>query len=372
MIQVFSNSLGKDELAALAPVFESKWIGLGKASKLFEEELGKKLGSKRVLLTDSCTSALFLAVRILGIGPGDEVIIPSVNFIGTANAVISSGAKPVFVDVDTRYFNILPEEIERARTKKTKAVLLLHYGGHPCDMEKIYTAAKGLYIIEDNANSPFSKYKEKSCGTLGNVGCFSFDAMKILCTGNGGALCLGSDELYDKAVGLRYFGLKKKKQSGIDSFKENQKRWWEIELDSASGRFVTCDIISAIGRIQLKKVDEFIKRRKEIWNIYQKELNGLPWLITPPEPLANTESSYYFYWLKVPGGKRDAFARYLVENGVYCTFRYFPLHLIRYYGSKETLKNSELINEEAIDIPLHQNLTGRDVEIIISAVKKFI
>ena len=131
-IQVFSNSLGDEELRAIEPVIKSKWIGMGKQANQFEKEFGEKIGSSRVLAVNCCTSALFLSMKILGIGQGDEVIIPSINFIGTANAVLEVGAKPVFADVDTEYLNILPAEIERLRNKRTKAIFPLHYGGHPC------------------------------------------------------------------------------------------------------------------------------------------------------------------------------------------------------------------------------------------------
>lgn len=370
MIPIFSNSLGKEELEALERVFKSKWIGFGKESELFEKEFGSKIGSDKVLAFDSCTAALFTSVKILGIKKGDEVIIPTVNFIGAVNAVLDAGARPVFADVDPRYLNILPKEIERLRNKNTRAVSLLHYGGHPCDMDAIYKNTEGLCIIEDSANSILSRYKGRNCGLLGDAGCFSFDAMKILCTGNGGAIALKTEELYRKAIEFRYLGMKSKGQSGTDSFKEKQQRWWEIELSCISNRYITCDILSAIGREQLKKVDGFINKRKQIWQIYQKELSDLAWLKTPPEPLPNTESSYYLYWVNV-GRFRDALARHLVENGVYCTFRYFPLHLVKYYGCDVHLPNSERLNEEILNIPLHQNLSHIDVEKIIRTIKEF-
>ncbi|MBN2120461.1 MAG: DegT/DnrJ/EryC1/StrS family aminotransferase [Candidatus Omnitrophica bacterium] len=371
MIQVFSNSLGAGELKALKSVFKSKWIGFGRETKIFEKELGKKIGSQRVLALNSCTSGLFMSMKILKLGPGDEVIIPTINFIGTANAVLAAGAKPVFADVDPEYLNILPSQIKKLRTRRTRAIILLHYGGHPCDMDEIYKYTKGLHIIEDSANSPFSKYKGKNCGTLGDIGCFSFDAMKILSVGNGGAIWLKDDALYKRAVEYRYFGLRNKKQSGVDSFKEKKSRWWEIELSCVSNRFIPCDILSSIGRVQLSKVDSFIGRRKQIWKVYQKELSGLYWLTRPPEPLNETRSSYYLYWIRVCPGLRDKLARHLVDNGVYCTFRYFPLHLIKHYKAKQHLPNSEELNQSVLNIPLHQNISDRQVDKIIKVIKRF-
>lgn len=373
-IQLFSNSLGKEELEAIEPLFKSRWIGAGKETKLFEKELGEKIRCSKTLLVDSCTSALFISMKILGIGSGDEVIIPSIHFIGAANAIIDAGAKPIFADVDIKTLNLLPSEIERLRTEKTKAIILLHYGGNPCDIDKIKEIAEkyNLYIIEDNANSPFSIYKGQNCGTIGDIGCLSFDAMKILAVGNGGAIVLKKEEHYKKAAELRYFGLKDKGQSGIDNLKEKNNRWWEIELSEIAGRHITCDILSAIGRVQLKKVGSFIKRRKEIWEKYQKGLADIEILERPPEPISGTESSYYFYWIMVKKNQRDNLANYLVKNGIYCSFRYYPLHLIKKYGyNGGKLYNSEFINENFLNLPLHQNLSDEDVEKIIETIKKF-
>jgi len=372
MIQMFSNTLGKEELEAVKKVFDSKWLGFCNETKMFEKEFAQKIDHPYVLSTNSCTTALNIAMRTLDIGPGDEVIIPTVNFVGCANAIISRGAKPVFIDVDTRYFNVLPSEIEKHRSSKTKAVLVLHYGGHPCNMDEIYQVADGLYIIEDSANSLFSTYKGKHCGTLGHAACFSFDSMKVLVTGDGGMITLKNEELYEKAFEYRYFGFPKESTSGMTSLEGGKiERWWEFSLNRISDRNVTNDILSSIGRVQLKKLPSFIEKRKEIWQIYQDEFKNLSFLETPPEPLPDTESSCYIYWLKIKDNKRDKFARYLVDNEIYCTFRYYPLHLVEYYQAKASLPNAELISEEAINIPLHQNLTEGDISKIVEVVKKF-
>lgn len=370
MIQIFSNSLGDEELRAIKRVFDSKWIGFANESKAFEEEFGEKIGEKRVLAVNSCTAGLFMSMRILNIGPDDEVIVPTINFIGVPNAIVHAGAKPIFADVDEKYLNILPSEIKRLCNKNTKAIFLLHYGGHPCDMDEVRKECKGLYILEDSANSPVSKYKGKNCGTLGDIGCFSFDAMKILSMGDGGAITIKDEKLFSKAMEARYLGIKNR-QSGIDSLKEKSKRWWEIELASSENRYLTNDILCAIARVQLKKLDSFIKRRKEIWAMYQQAFEDLKSIETPPEPLPETKSSYYLYWIKVKNDLRDKLATHLVANDIYSTFRYYPLHLIKEYGSKENLPNAERLNEEVLNLPLHQNLSDNDVKKVVDTVKGF-
>lgn len=370
MIQIFSNSLGEEELRAIRKVFGSKWIGFANECKLFEKEFGKKIGEEKVLAINCCTAGLFMSMRILNIGPGDEVIVPTINFIGVPNAIINVGAKPVFADVDEKYLNILPSEIDRLRNKKTRAVFLLHYGGHPCDIDGVRKYSDGLYILEDSANSIVSKYKGKNCGTLGDIGCFSFDAMKILSIGDGGAIVVRDEKFFSKAMEVRYLGIKNR-QSGIDSLKQKKSRWWEIELTSAENRYLANDILCAIARVQLKKLDSFIERRKEIWASYQRAFKDLESIERPPEPLTETESSYYLYWIKVKNNMRDRLATYLVENDIYCTFRYYPLHLIAQYGSKERLPNAEGLNDEVLNLPLHQNLSDNDVEKVVNTVKRF-
>ncbi len=372
MIPIFSNTLGEEELIAIQKVIESRWIGLGPKTKEFENEFAKKINTNYCLMVNSASAATYLVLKAFGIGQNDEVIIPSINFVACSNSVIELGAKPVFADVDPNYFTLLPEEIDRLKTDKTKAIILLHYGGHPINYDAIKDVSDEILIIEDSANSILSKYKGKYCGTLGDAGFFSFDAMKTLSTGDGGAIVIKNKAYYDKLISLRYLGLAPKKTSGIDSFKEKEKQWWEIELDSISNRFLMNDIAAAIGIEQLKKLESFIEKRKMIWNSYQKELKDIEQLILPPEPLANTESSYYLYWLRVKNNLRDKLAKYLVENDIYVTFRYYPLHLIKYYNYKINLPESEKIVAESLNIPLHQNLTENDIEIIINTIKKFV
>ncbi len=371
MIQIFSNSLGDEELAAIKQVFDSKWLGKGPHCDSFEKELGEHFNSNQVLLTNCCTSAIYISLKALGIGSGDEVIISSANFVGVANAVVDSGATPIFADVDPKYFNILPSEIERLKTPKTKAVFILHYGGHPAPMDEIQAACgKDIFLLEDSANSVSSVYKGKSCGTIGAAGVFSFDAMKTLVMGDGGALIVKDSEAFTRAKAHRYLGFSQSTTSGAEAMKGGLKRWWEYELETTAGRYISNDIMASIGRIQLKKLPSFISKRKEIWARFQTALKAIPGLELPPEPLKDTSSSYYLYWVKVPG-KRDALAGYLKDKGIYATFRYYPLHLVKRYGQNVKLRNSEDMNESTLNLPLHQNLTEQDINLIIDSVKSF-
>ena len=372
MIQIFSNSLGEDESNAVKKVFESKWVGAANETLKFEKQFGERLNSKYSLSFNCATAATYGAIKILDIKPGDDVLIPTVNFIGCANAIIDAGANPIFCDVDLNTFNITPEEVEKKMTKNTKALLLLHYGGNPVQFDEIKSVSGDIKIIEDSCNTLFAKYKDRYCGALGDIGFFSFDAMKILVTGDGGMMTFQNDEYYEKALQYRYLGLVSKIKSGVDSLKEDKKTWWEIELGSTSGRFVSNDIVSAIGLEQLKKTDGFISRRKDIWDTYKEELQNIDWLILPPEPEKDCTSSYFMFWLRIKNNWRNEFAQYMIDNGIYVTFRYYPLHLIEHYGQSDiSLPVSEEISDTTINIPIHQNLDDNDVDTIIDVIKNF-
>ena len=371
MIPIFSNTLGKQELDAIGKVLESRWLGQGEQCKAFEREFAAHLGVDRVLLTNCCTSAIYLALRAVGISPGCAVGISSINFVACANAVEQLGAESVFLDVDDHTLNLKPESIARAKKRGIDALMLLHYGGHPAPMDEIKAALDSPYIpiVEDSACSPASTYHGQACGTLGDAGVWSFDAMKILVMGDGGALWVRDKDAYQRAVSMRYLGYKPKTKSGMDSAKEDNERWWEYELDHASGRFISNDILASVGRIQLSKLSGFIERRAQIWAAYQDAFANIPQLRRPPEPLPGCTSSYYLYWIQC--AKRDELARYLYDRGVYTTFRYYPLHLVEHYGAMTRLINAEKAANLTLNLPLHQNLTDEDVAKIITLVTDF-
>ena len=190
------------EKKAVMDVLESKWLSMGKRTREFEEKFSSFAGTPFALATGNCTAALHLALASLGIGLGDEVIVPSMTFVATSNAILYTGARPVFADIVSPKRPLLdPDEIERKITKRTKAVMVMHYAGYPCSMEKIRSAARkhGLYIIEDAAHAVGSFHGGRMCGTIGDVGCFSFFANKNLPVGEGGMLVTPHQEVYDRA-----------------------------------------------------------------------------------------------------------------------------------------------------------------------------
>ena len=248
-------------------------------------------------------------MNILDIGDGDEVILPSISFIGAANAIVDCGAKPVFCDVDIRTLNVSADDIERNITDKTKAVIILHYAGVPCDMDDIVDLCKryNLKLIEDNANSPVSTYNDIYTGTIGDIGLWSFDAMKILVMGDGGLVYCKDVDLAKRLDYETYLGLKS--ASGFSNSIDT--KWWEFDVELPGRRVIINDITAAIGLEQLKKVDKFIQRRKEIACFYDENLCKLNWLKIPPKILSESVSSYYMYWIQTEF--RDELAKYLNE-----------------------------------------------------------
>jgi len=366
MIPVFSNSLGEQELAAVRQVMESRWLGMGPECAAFEEELAVHLGVNRLLLTNCATSGLYLALRCLGLKPGQEVIVPAVHFVACAGAVLEMGGVPVYADVDPRTLNVTGREIERRRTPGTVGVILNHYGGHPCNMDEIREASWRMWILEDAANAPASRYKNRAAGTLGDAGVWSFDAMKILSMADGGALWFWDNKMHKRAWRLRNLGLDT--LSGKDKAEEKGARWWEFTVPEPSGRADSNDLLACVGRVQLKRLPEFVAKRRRVWDVYQKELRGVGDLTLPPEPLDGCTGSYYLYWVQT--AQRNKLARFLYDAGIYTTFRYYPLHRA-FKARGVSLPYAEQVAEVTLNLPLHQNLSDDDVGLIVGKVKEF-
>lgn len=375
IIQLFSNSVGLDEIQEIIKVYSSRWLGYGDQSKKFEKEFANAIGSKYALGLNSATAGLFLSMDVLGIGKGDEVILPTVNFIGCANAILKSGAKPVFADVDPITLNILPSEIERLKNKKTRAVMIIHYAGQMSDIDGIrktlnYRGRK-IELVEDSANSVYSTYKGKFAGTFGTLGIFSFDAMKILVTGDGGMITMQKEDVHRKTIEWRYLGMKSRLASGFTA-SQLVSNWWKVEANVPGNRYTINDTTSAVGRVQLKKLKGFIGRRKRIWDIYKSELKNVEALALPPEPAPKTTSSYYMFWIRAKTEEaRNKLAWTLKENSIYSSFRYYPLHMVPFFKHRGRLKNSEEVAKTTLNIPLHQNLSDNDILKVVSVVKSW-
>ena len=383
-INIYQPELGNEELNAIKQVFDSNWLGYGRqgtrqtefvnlfANKIITETfegMGYSLSNTENLITISCcTEALFQSVQSY-ISPGDEVIIPTIGFVAAANAVIAHGGTPIFCDVNQHTLNVELDHIKDKVTNKTKAIIVMHFAGVPCDIERItkFCSQHNIRVIEDNANSPFSRINMKNTGTFGDVGLWSFDPMKVITTGDGGMIYSEDKKILQDIKYRTYLGLKgSAKSNPVDN------KWWEFDIESPGSKATMNDISAAIGIEQLKKSDSFLKRRQSIHELYTKELSKLDWITTPLDIPKGITSSYYMYHIQLTDeSTRNELSKYLRSYDIYTTFRYYPLHWVKYYNSKIVLPNAEYAANHTLCIPIHQSLTDNDVDRILSAIKEF-
>lgn len=362
MINIFQPSLGADELAAVGAVFDSNWLGHGPRTAAFEKEFAAHVGvePEHVVFINSATAGLFLVTELLGLDHGDDVVLPSISFVSAANAIASTGARTVFCDVDQHTLNPSVADVERALTPRTRAVLLLHYGGHPGEIVAIaeLLRRRGVTLIEDAACAVASTADGRACGTFGDLAMWSFDAMKILVTGDGGMLYVRDAATAHRARRLAYHGLAQ--DSGMTSARVSH-RWWELDVQDFGRRVIGNDLTAAIGSVQLRRLPEFVARRRAVGESYDRLLSDLAGVRLPPALPAGHLSSHYFYWVQLDPAIRDVVAADLLENDIYTTFRYPPLHKVPAYGSNVELPATEAAAECTLLLPLHQAIDDGDI-----------
>lgn len=368
MISVFGSLVGDEEIANVVACMRSQWMGFGKNVDAFETKYKEKFGLKSFAMVDSGSNALFMAVKLLDLPPQSEVILPSFTWVSCAQAVLLAGLQPVFCDVDLETMNVRREDVERRLTPRTRAVMVVHYAGLPVDLDPIL--ALGLPVIEDAAHAVDSTSLGRPCGGIGDVGIFSYDAVKNLTVGEGGGITAKNPELIERAKVLRYCGIGK---SGFDSAVSSaggKSRWWEYNIQAPFIKMLPTNMAAGIGLAQLDRIDQLQRRRKQIWDRYGRELRELPGLSLPAEPRAGDRHSYFTYCVRVP--RRDELAHYLLSEQIYTTLRYHPLHLNPLYGQLDVrLENSEQLNQEALSIPIHPRLTDDEVAKVVDRIKRF-
>ncbi|MBF0298286.1 MAG: DegT/DnrJ/EryC1/StrS family aminotransferase [Oligoflexia bacterium] len=368
MISLFGSHVGNEELESVKNSFDNQWLGIGNKCTEFEKQISDKINSNFVFL-NSGSNSLIMALRLLNLPEGSEVILPSFTWIACANAVLLNKLVPRFCDVEKNSCNMRPQDVAAKITKKTSAIMVVHYAGKPVDMDGMKQF--GLPIVEDAAHSIDSFYKGKHLGTIGEVGIFSFDAVKNITTGEGGGIISNNQEHINLAKKLRYCGISK---SGFQS-SSDKNRWWEYEITDSFPKMLNTDIAASIGLVQLKKLPSFQEHRRKLWKIYsdilQKEEWANNWLLIPPGEDKDEQHSFFTYCLKLRFGHRDNLARFLFNNGVYSSLRFHPLHMNPIYRSEDKLENSEWLNEVGLNIPLHHRLTEEDVYKIIDLLKDF-
>lgn len=365
LIPVSRPSLGDDELAAVKTVFDSGWLGLGAQVFEFEQALQKFLHAKHVVCTNTGTTALHLALDVLGIGKGDEVIVPSFTFVATIQAITATGAKPVFCDIHADDLNMDAADARKKITRKTRVILPVHYRGIPCDMDEIHALARknDLHVIEDAAHAFGSSYKKKKIGSFGEIACFSFDPIKNISCGEGGAVVFQDDALLERVQQKRILGIDKDTWS-----RYRNERSWFYDVVTQGYRYHMSNISAAIGLVQLHKYDAMNCRKIAVARRYDQAFNDCKG-ITLLRTNDYKDTGLFVYIVKIDKG-RNELMDYLTKHGVGSGIHYIPSHLFTFYKKGRCLLPvTEQIYDEILTLPLFPDITDVQVEHVIKTVK---
>lgn len=367
--------IGEEEVKEVVNSLNSGWLTTGSKAVQFEADFAAYLDVPYALAVNSGTSGLHLALEAFGVKAGDEVITTTYTFTATAEVIRYLGADPVFVDIDPKTFNIDPKNIERAVNKKTKAIIPVHYGGQACEMDKVMELAKehNLKVIEDAAHSLPCRYGNKMIGTIGDATVFSFYVTKPLATGEGGIVTTKSKEIEKRIKVMRLHGIDRDVWDRYNSTRPS----WFYEVVAPGFKYNMPDLMAAIGIHQLKKIDQFQKRRQEIAERYTTELIGLP-LHTPYVENSEDIHSWHLYVIQLELERmkitRDEFIEKMAEKGIGTSVHFIPLHIHPYWRDRYGFKPEDFpvaldCYQRAVSLPIYTRMTDDDVERVIKAVK---
>lgn len=369
MIPYGKQTIDQDDIQAVVDVLKSDFLTTGPKIAEFEQTVADYVGAKYAVAISNGTSALHAACFAAGIGPGDEVITTPLTFAASANCVLYCGGTPVFADVDPKTYNIDPEDIRRKITDRTKAIIAVHLAGQPCDMDAIHSIAHeyGLIVIEDGAHALGSVYKGKKVGSLSDMTTFSFHPVKPITTGEGGMIVTDNEEFYKKMALFRSHGITR----DDSMMTRNDGPWFYQQFDLGYNYRIT-DIQCALGCSQMKKLDRFLARRKEIVARYNEAFADCDNIITPYQ-LSDTESGWHLYIVQVKNCDRRQVFEAMREKGIGVNVHYIPVYMHPYYqehGYENVhCANAEEIYSHIISLPLYPGLTSEQQDYVIDTLK---
>lgn len=365
MINPFKVHMPESVKEPLLETIFSGYIGQGPKVDEFEKEFSKKFNIKNVVSLNSCTSALRLALALIGVGPGDEVISTPYTMVATNTAILEQFAKPVFADIKYETVNIDPNDIEHRITRKTKAIICVHWGGYPCDMDEIRNIATDydLPVIEDAAQALGAKYKSKPIGIISEYTAFSFQAIKHITTGDGGMLSILNNDKYKEAFRRRWFGIDR----------ENRKKTLSDDpiedINEVGYKYHMNDIAAIIGLEQLKYFDLLFKRRAEITQRYREELKNVPGITLLENKHDRTHANWMF---AVHINRRDRFLAYMRSKGIGVTIHNWRNDRYSIFGRlRKDLPNLERLDKTLVNLPLHHDISDNEVDYVISEIKSY-
>lgn len=364
---------GDQEIAEVTRVLRSGWVGMGPETIAFEQELADACGAPHVVTVNSCTSALFLALLVNGVEPGDEVIVPSLTWISTANVVLHLGATPVFCDIDPVTLCVSPESIRARLTPRTRAIMVVHLGGLAADVAAIRRVVPNhIAIIEDAAHAFGSRYADGSpVGSSGNLTCFSFYANKNLSTGDGGAIALSSPRLADRLRSLRQHALPN----------DAWKRFTDARTLTPGGiadvgfKMNYTDLQSSIGRVQLRRQGEFAERRLAIANYYADAIGALPWDVDVQQGATDDGHARHLFLIQLPieelGRSRNDILKGLRARNIGASVHYSPIHGMPLYTEwTTTLPVTEHVAERILTLPISASMTLKDARDVMFGLEQ--
>lgn len=368
-------NLGEEEVQAVAEVIRSGWLTMGARTFAFEREFASYIGCRYAVAVSSCTAALHLALEAIGIGEDDEVLIPTTTFTATAEVVTYLGARPVLVDVDAKTLNIDLKDAERKLCPKSRAIIPVHFGGHPCDIEQIQSLANhyDLHVVEDAAHALPSEYRGRRIGAMSELTAFSFYATKTLSTGEGGMVTTDNEDYARRMQIMRLHGISR------DAWKRyTAEGSWYYEVIEAGYKYNLSDMQAALGLVQLAKCDAMHEARCKIAHRYTRAFSSIP-ALEVPLVLPDRTTAWHLYVVKLQLDQlrinRDEFVRKLADAGICASVHFIPLHLHPFYQSTYGYRPGDLpVAEEqyqrCLSLPIFPGMTDDEAEYVIAAVSE--
>ena len=361
-IPLCKPSIDEKELNLIQKSIKSGWLTHGPENVKFESNFNKYIGSKYSISMNSCTSALECAIKCLE--KKGEIIVPSFTWVSSANAIINTGCKPVFVDIDPVSRNVDSKKVEKLISKNTIAIMVVHFSGLPCEMDQILKICKKykLHLIEDSAETLGARFRDRYTGSFG-IGCFSFFPTKNITTTEGGMLTLNNKKMHDKAKKIIAHGISKSKKNA-----------WERIAVLPGHNYRLPNHLAALGNSQLKKLEKFNKKRVYLANKYTKKFLSLSDLILVPTIPKNFTHVFQMYTVRILQGLRNNFVKYLNNQGIGASVHFDPpLHQQKIYSKyrKGNLKNTNVLSKQIATLPIYPELKKNEIDYIIKTVSKW-
>jgi perosamine synthetase len=371
------SDVGEEEVTEVVDVLRSGWLTTGPKVREFEREFAAMVGAEHAVAVNSCTAALHLALEAAGVHEGDEVLVPTMTFAATAEVVTYFRARPVLIDCVPNTLNLDTDRIEAAITSKTKAIIPVHFAGHPCDLKTIQAIADvhNLRVIEDAAHALPARYHGKMIGGISDGTCFSFYATKNITTGEGGMVTTNNAEW---AARMRMMSLHGLSRDAWNRYSAQGS--WYYEILSPGFKYNLTDIAAALGLAQLKKCERFWKGRERYANMYHEGFRDLPEIICP-HASPDVQHAWHLYVIQLDLDRlrigRDEFIRQLQQAGVGCSVHFIPLHLHPYHRDMwgyrpDDLPVSSMVFQRIVSLPLYSRMTEDEIERVIAIVRSLV